>query len=208
MLHYTAVDSKTLELLKKLQQIPAFSDLRLVGGTALALQIGHRKSINIDLFGNIISDQLTISKELDKFGKVSILKRSENINIYIIDGIKTDIVNYHYKWLEKPVITDNLLLAGKKDITAMKLAAMTGRGTKKDFIDLFFLLQDYTLKQALDFYTQKYHDGSKFLVLKSLSYFEDAEQEEEPIMLTLISWEKIKDFIKKSLQNYLNSNNI
>lgn len=138
MLHHETIDSKTLGLLRKLQQIPAFSNLRLVSGTSLALQIGHRKSIDINLFGNINADNITISKSIDKIAEVTSLKKSKNINIYLINDIKVDVVNYHYKWLENPIIKDDIVLAGKKDIAAMKLSAITGRGTKKDFIDLFF----------------------------------------------------------------------
>jgi len=202
MLQYSTIDTKTLELLKKLQKVPDFSNLRLVGGTALALQLGHRKSIDIDLFGKIDSDELAISKELDKIGSVTRLKKSENINIYTINGIKVDIVNYHYKWLEKPIIEDNLILADKKDIAAMKLSAITGRGLKKDFIDLFFLLKHYNLKQMLGFYNQKYYDGSIFMVLKSLSYFDDANNDESPVMLKQENWENIKEYIRNALKLY------
>lgn len=205
MLYYRTINTKTLELLKRLQNIPEFSDLRLVGGTSLALQLGHRISIDLDLFGLLSSDIFSISKKLDEIGTVKILNKTENINVYIIDGIKVDIVNYHYKWLELPVEQDGLILADQKDIAAMKLAAITGRGTKKDFIDLYFLFQHFTLKQMLEFYNQKYFDGSEFLVLKSLSYFDDADKEIMPNMLVFIDWEHIKNTIKKELNNYMNS---
>ena len=118
---------------------------------------------------------------------------------------KVDIVNYHYKWLESPIIKDEIVLAGKKDIAAMKLSAITGRGTRKDFIDLFFLFQHFTLRQMLEFYNQKYFDGSEFLVLKSLSYFDDADKEIMPNMLVSIDWEHVKNTIKKELNDYMNS---
>ena len=203
MLHYATIDAKTLELLIKLQKVQEFVNLRLVGGTALALQIGHRKSIDLDLFGTIEVDTITISKILNKIGKLTILKTSENINIVLIDGIKVDIVNYDYKWLEKTISHNGIVLADIKDIAAMKLAAITGRGTKKDFIDLFFLLKYYNLQDMLDFYEQKYHDGSIFLVLKSLSYFEDAEDEETPNMLKPVNWKEVKSYISNRLESYL-----
>ncbi len=206
MLHYETIEPKTLGLLRKLQKIPEFANVRLVGGTALALQIGHRKSIDIDLFGIINSDNLTISKRLDDIGSVTVLKKSDNINIYIIDEIKVDIVNYHYKWIADTLIENNIRLADKKDILAMKLAAITGRGSKKDFVDLFYLLQHFTLEQAFDFYSQKYHDGSVFLVLKSLSYFEDAEQDENPLMLETYNWDNIKATINTKTKEYIKNN--
>jgi predicted nucleotidyltransferase component of viral defense system len=205
MLHYAAVDTATLELLKGLLQIPFFSELRLAGGTSLALQIGHRKSIDLDLFGNFEADELSISEHLRVLGKTTLIKKTSNIQIYLINGIKVDIVNYYYPWIEETNCTDKLRLAGKKDIAAMKLAAITGRGTKKDFIDIYFLLQEFTLEAMLDYFTQKFHDGSPFLAIKSLAYFNDADQEQNPFMLRKISWSHVKQSIINSLEAYLKS---
>ena len=82
----------------------------------------------------------------------------------------------------------------------MKLAAITGRGSKKDFIDLFFLLIEFTLKEMLEFYTMKYSDGSTFMVLKSLTYFDDADLEPNPFMLVPLEWEKVKATITKRVE--------
>jgi hypothetical protein len=180
-----------------------FTDLRLVGGTGLALQIGHRKSIDLDLFGKLDADLFAVSKSLNNLGTVSVLKKSENINIYLIDGIKVDIVNYPYPWLMDVVVEDSFQLANIKDITAMKLSAITNRGTKKDFIDIFFLLKEFSLAEMLDFYSQKYRDGTEFLVLKSLSYFDDAEEEEMPMMFYNLDWTAVKNHICTTLNNYL-----
>lgn len=204
MLHYETIDAKTLELLKKIMEVDLFKNLRLVGGTALALQIGHRKSIDLDLFGLLKSDEYAILNELNQLGKVKLIQKTQNISIFTIDGIKVDIVNYTYPWLTDVVADDQLRLAGKKDIAAMKLAAITGRGTKKDFIDLYFLLQVYSLNQLLEFYKQKYHDGSVFLVLRSLAYFEDADVELIPTMMKELDWMVIKRSIVKKLTTYLN----
>jgi hypothetical protein len=201
MLYYETIDAPTLGLLKQLQQIPAFADLRLAGGTSLALQTGHRKSVDIDLFGTIQDDEYEVAKTLRNLGKVTTIKKSTNIGIYLINDIKTDIVNYTYPWLQNAIIKDGLRLAGEKDIAAMKLAAITGRGTKKDFIDLFFLLKKFTLREMLDLYLQKYNDGSELLVLKSLSYFNDAEKDELPVMLQSVDWETIKAHISNQLAN-------
>ncbi len=114
MLHFETIDPGTLDLLVRLQGIPALSGLRLVGGTALALQIGHRKSVDLDLFGKITADEYELSKQLIETGQATILKKSENIYIYVIDGIKTDMVNFHYKWLTDPLIESGLVLAGKE----------------------------------------------------------------------------------------------
>jgi len=204
MLYYETIPSETLELLKEIQQIEVFKTLRLVGGTALSLQIGHRTSVDLDLFGDLNCDKLTIINELNKIAKVQILTTTENINIYTVNNIKVDIVNYPYPWLYDEKLEDNLHLADIKDIAAMKLSAITGRGTKKDFIDLYFLLKEFKLEQLLAFYEQKYHDGSIFLVLKSLSYFENADEDVSPKMFITISWEDIKKEIIETVNNFVN----
>ncbi|MGD0712311.1 MAG: nucleotidyl transferase AbiEii/AbiGii toxin family protein [Bacteroidales bacterium] len=207
MLHFDTVDPAALELLENIQKQPVFSGLRLVGGTSLSLQIGHRKSIDLDLFGTLHSDEYAINKNLKKLGSVKLLKKTENINIYLINNIKVDIVNYPYEWLERPVTSGTLVLAGKKDIAAMKLSAVAGRGTKKDFIDIYFLLQKFSLSEMLSFYNKKYPDGSEFIVLKSLAYFDDADADEDSLMLIPVSWEMVKKKIAKTLENFIHKKN-
>ena len=145
MLQTVTVEPTTLELLKRLQQIPLFEDLRLVGGTALALHIGHRHSIDLDLFGSIDADYMEISEVLREYDlKATLNYNSKNIHQFTINDIKVDIVNYPYEWLEPQIETANIRLAGLKDIAAMKLSAITNRGTRKDFIDIYFLLQTFS----------------------------------------------------------------
>jgi len=192
-----------LELLKKILAIDIFKELRLVGGTSLALQIGHRISVDLDFFGKLDADEISIRKALNLIGEVKLIHKTENINIFTIDGIKVDMVNYPYPWLDDVLEEDHLQLADKKDISAMKLAAILGRGTKKDFIDLFFLLKEYSLRQLLEFYEQKYHDGSVFMVLRSLVYFDDADDELMPKMFEDLDWKLIKKSISKDLKSYI-----
>ena len=122
----------------------------------------------------------------------------------MIDGVKVDIVNYPYHWLDKKITERNITLASIKDIAAMKLSAITNRGTKKDFIDLYYLLKQYSLKQMLGFYAVKYNNASTFMVLKSLSYFEDAEEEVLPnIFDHNISWENVKKTITEEVKQVI-----
>ena len=109
----------------------------------------------------------------------------------LLNEVKVDLVNYPYPWLEEAKSIKGIRLAQKKDIAAMKLAAITSRGTKKDFIDLYFLLEEFSLQEMIDFYGQKYSDGSVFLVLKSLTYFDDANMEVSPFMLKDVAWEEV-----------------
>lgn len=175
----------------------------MVGGTALALQIGHRVSVDIDLFGQMEADALAVSGFLNQMGRTIQIKKSANINIYVVNYIKVDIVNYPYKWLEQAVGDSGITLAGMKDIAAMKLAAIAGRGSKKDFIDVFFLLKYFPLSEMLGFFNQKYPDGTELLVLKSLTWFEDADRDEMPLVLEDCDWKLVKHRIRTEVQDYL-----
>ena len=200
MLQYQTIEPGTLQLLKTLQAIPLLQGLRLVGGTALALQLGHRKSVDLDLFGDISAEAIEIREAIEEHFSVSVIKESKNIKIYQIDGLKVDIVNYsRYPWIEPPVQDDDITLAGIKDIAAMKVAAIIGRGTKKDFIDMNRLLQLFSLKEILDMYMQKYPDGSLFIALKSLAFFEDAEADPMPFMFDETDWGVVKANIREAI---------
>jgi len=141
--------------------------------------------------------------ELKTIGEVVPLKNSKNIHSLLVNDIKVGIVNYKYEWLTNKITIDNIQLASIEDIAAMKLNAIIGRGSKKDFIDLFFILKEYSLATLMDFYTKKYNDGSNFLVLKSLTYFEDADMEEMPFMFNNIDWQTIKANIKKAHADFM-----
>lgn len=202
MLHLSAVSTSALELLKQIQSIAEFSELRLVGGTALAFHIGHRKSIDLDFFGKINFEQLNTNELFQNFKSVEIHQKSKNINIYEINEVKVDFVNYTYPWLHEAIVTDGIRLAHKEDIAAMKIAAITGRGSKKDFFDLFFLLKEYSLSEIIDLYKAKYFDASPYLALKSLSYFDDAEIDSNPEMIQKADWDEVKLFLRKKVREY------
>jgi hypothetical protein len=146
----------------------------------------------LDFFGEFNFEIQELIDEIKEFAELTILSESKNIHVYSINGIKVDFVNYKYPWLDKAVIEDGVVLADIKDIAAMKISAIIGRGTKKDFIDIAFLLQKFSLAEILDFYTSKYKDGSVFMALKSLTYFDDAENDIMPEMLLKKSWEQVK----------------
>lgn len=203
MLYYNTVQPELLELLNALMQNDVFENFQLVGGTSLALRIGHRISTDLDFFGQVELDEMEFSIELQKYGEPKILKKSKNILIYSINGIKVDFVNYKYPLLKSPLEIEKIRMASFEDIGAMKLNAICGRGSRKDFIDIYFLLSFFTMRELLEFYHQKYKDGSEFLVLKSLSYFEDANQEDLVNMIEPVSWEEIKNRIISETQNLL-----
>jgi hypothetical protein len=176
--------------------------LRLVGGTGLALQYGHRKSIDIDLFGELKFDENELYTVLSNIGNLQKLNITESIKVYRLDKIKLDIVDYPYKWLKEPIKENGFIIASDTDIAAMKLSAITNRGTKKDFIDLYYILQKFSLNEILGFYSKKFQDGNIFLLLKSLAYFEDADPEPMPYMFEKLDWLQVKNKIKQAVSEY------
>lgn len=156
MLHLKSVNNELLELLNHLMQEEKLKDFVLVGGTALALQVGHRVSIDIDLFGRSNLDQDDILDTLYSYGTIQLIKKSENILILSLNGIKVDVVNYRYPWIGNIDTVQNIRFASLSDIAAMKLNAIAGRGSVKDFIDLYVLLEQFTLREMLNFYNEKY----------------------------------------------------
>ena len=201
MLHYETIIPETHSLLEKLSALPVLKDVRLVGGTALALQLGHRTSVDLDFFGRINADSEELRDILREVGRVEVASVSKNINIFWINGVKVDMVNYPYPWLDLPIVEDGVRLASLNDIAAMKVSAIVNRGTKKDFIDLYTLLLHFALDEILDMYSRKYSDGSLFIVMKSLTYFDDAETDPMPYVLNDTTWETVKDFLREVVRN-------
>ena len=203
MLSYHAVTSHTLELLNRLSSELASTDLRLVGGTALALQYGHRNSVDLDFFGTLDDGVLNLHEVLNYIGRYEVIKETAHIRVYILEGVKIDFVDYsQYPWIDAPVMEDGLCLASPRDIAAMKINAIEGRGSRKDFIDIYFLLQHYSLNEILGFYQQKYPNYSIFRALKSLSFFADAEAQLMPIMYSSISWEEMKQQVLLAVRGF------
>jgi len=202
MLSYQSVEPHTLELLKSIMEIPLFQGMRLVGGTALALQYGHRQSIDLDFFGHCTADAEQYREILSNLGKLVVFKETERIKIYQIDGIKVDFIEYQYPWLEPTIEENHIRLASPIDIAAMKIYAAEGEGTRKDFVDIYYLLKHFTLSELLEFYRRKYPEHSEFAALRSLTYFEDADSLPMPFMFTKDKWEDMKSQIIKEVKDY------
>lgn len=203
MLSFQTVLPDTLELLKLLMQQPVLANMRLVGGTSLALQYGHRRSVDLDFFGSTTEDVDELTAIMEKCAtNVKIGGGTRTIKAYFLDGVKVDIVNYRYDWIDNPVIDSGLRLASPKDIAAMKVNAVIGRGTKKDFVDVYFLLQHYSFDELIQFYLQKYPDGSAYRALLSMTYFADADPQPMPFMFHHIEWHTIKNYIRNQVELY------
>jgi predicted nucleotidyltransferase component of viral defense system len=141
-----------------------------------------------------------ISGVLQGYGDVEQLAVSKNIFSARVSNVKVDFVRYRYPLLSSPTTTEGIRLVSLQDIAAMKLAAITGRGRKRDFTDLYFLMKQFALAEILDFYEQKYPDGNRFLVLKSLNYFTDAEPDEAPTLFKDADWPTVKKTIENEVK--------
>ncbi|MEO6218881.1 MAG: nucleotidyl transferase AbiEii/AbiGii toxin family protein [Ginsengibacter sp.] len=163
MLQYKVLNATSLDLLKNISGSRFFSKYRLVGGTALALQFGHRISVDLDFFGTEPISEIDLIETLSMFGTVQQTIKSPRIQSFFVNKIKVDVVYYPYEWIDTPVIKDKIRIASIKDIAPMKLAALTNRGIKKDFVDLYLLLKHLSLIEMMDLYSQNFHKALTFL---------------------------------------------
>ena len=209
MLYKQATTPFLYQTLKKLMLLQEFKNFRLVGGTGLSLQLGHRKSIDIDLFTDIefsIKDYKKIIRKI--FPKSEIRTLSFGITFYIPapdkKQLKIDIMETE-KFIRPIQNIDNIRFAHIEDIAAMKLEAITSRNTKKDFYDLNILLEKYTLEKMLYIYSEKYPYNDIKEVLENITFFsEDCENEFEPDILNNTDWLSVKFLLQDTLDEYIN----
>jgi predicted nucleotidyltransferase component of viral defense system len=203
MLQKQTIEPATLELLNSLMEKSYLKDFVLVGGTALALQIGHRISVDLDLFTNNPFNTSELKSNLeDDFKSFRIDLERSNTLITQIQHIKVDFISFKYGFKYPHIIENKIRIANIKDIAAMKIDAITGRGKKKDFYDLFFLLQLFPMIELLDLYQAKYQHTTLFHVIKSIGYFAEAEVQPDPIVFDKkITWTKVKKKILEEVRN-------
>ena len=160
MLHTETVEPSTLDLLRRLQRLPDLTSTRLVGGTALALHLGHRKSVDLDMFGTF--DPIVSYRKLLADAGHSV-EGAENgtVQSLRVNNVKVDLVNYPYPWLDDAIEEGNIRLAGLRDIAAMKLSAVVNQERKKDFIDVARLLDVFLLIRCFP-YTRRSFPSRNF----------------------------------------------
>ena len=194
----------TFSLIQQIQAIPELSDFNLVGGTSLALQIGHRNSIDIDLFTNqtFVTDDLI--EVLQAYFSVEVSSKKGTNNLFtFINDVKTDFIRHDYPLINAPQKEEGITFLSASDIAAMKLNAIVNSGKRlKDFVDIYFLLEHYSLDEMISFYGVKYPHMNKMIALKSLSYFDDIDPEmDPPKMKVRLPILKIKQRIEKAILN-------
>jgi len=204
MLREETVEPATLGLLKKLVALPELAQFRLVGGTALALLYGHRKSIDIDLFTDKPFDMdMLIAVLEDNFDIINpINKRFKSIYQCEIQNIKVDFVSVRDPFLYPAQLLNNIPFADKKDLIALKLNAVKGRGVKKDFWDVAKFLEFYTMNELFQFYYDRYPYDDTLALNRAIIYFDDAEDTIEPVTLDGMTWLNVKKTITNAFDIY------
>lgn len=193
MLYKETIEPKTLELLIDLQKEPLLSTFNLVGGTALALHLGHRKSIDLDFFTSESFDleevKMMLIKKYDF--KVS-YSRSQTLKGFI-NGVKVDFIKFDYPHLHNCDIIDEVRIESVPDIIAMKLLSITDNGSRiKDFIDIAYLSSWFSLEEMLQFFIRKITNSNIMMPIKALTYFDDIDFNESIVMLNNnFDWDKI-----------------
>lgn len=204
MLHKETVEPVLLNLLQRLFSFEELKGYVLVGGTALSLRIGNRKSIDIDLFTQDSFDGEKILDFLRNEGfHFEVQSRSKGAVLGHINKIKVDFIRHNYPWIMPVERIEGIMMASLEDIAAMKLNAIVGSGSRlKDFVDVAFLSGYMSLSDMLNYYEQKYPDINGLIALKSLCYFDDIDFSVEiQYAHKPLRWEVIQQRIMQMVQN-------
>lgn len=207
MLYKSTVDKSTLELLIQLQQKDSMKGFYLFGGTALALRIGHRKSVDLDLFSNFSFDTDQLLESLSFDFQFNLFFSANNTLKGSINQVQVDILAHRYPLVADPQIVENINMLSNEDIAAMKLNAISVSGQRvKDFIDIYYLLNTFTMEEMIGFYRKKYVQYNDANVLKSLCWFDDVELSDWPVLLKTprLNWKTVKNAIEEATRTYLN----
>lgn len=193
------LDPPRLSLLKELAFDPPVGRSYLAGGTALAIILGHRESVDFDWFTPETFDPEVLSRRLERFGEVKVAETGPGTFIGWIDNTRVTWLCYPNPvlepFLEFPDLP-GLRIASLTDIGIMKWAALANRGSIKDFLDLYFLDREgLSLKELFPLLEKKYPGAriNTYHMIKSLSWFDDAETEPWPVMRKPVEWEEIKE---------------
>lgn len=203
----SALPPKTKIALNNIKKMPDLTDFYLSGGTALSLQLGHRESEDLDFFSQKDFNPESLQSKLIPFGKVTNIEIEKSTLNLFLDDVKIQFLYYPYDLLKKPVSYQNILISSLIDIACTKLITISSRGSKKDFIDLFVLLQSFTLSYLFENLDKKYKsiDYNHLHIIKSLIFFEPADTQPMPRLHIDINWEEIKKVITQKVANYRSS---
>lgn len=199
MLHTATVSLALLDVLKEFQGKLAVNDFALAGGTSLALRLGHRISVDLDYFTESDFDPLTLAHNLS-VGPECITGQAKRTLQLRIHQVKVEFLKHSYRQIAPHDSIETIRMWSLPDVAAMKLNAIANRGSKKDFYDIVALLDQYPLETMLSFYKEKYNPASLLMVIRSLSWFDDADQEPDPVILNGQTWSLIKEKISSAIR--------
>ena len=202
-MHKRVLPKHSLELLKALERnaTPLLSGWTLAGGTGLAFRLGHRISEDLDFFRTDDRDVCTLHNELARHGKYETLQESEHTLTVLLCGTKLSFSRVRDPFLFESTPYRFFSVADVRDIALMKLAAISGRGSRKDFSDLYMILQNEPALEAYFEWLPRKYGASRintYHILKSLIYFDDAETEPMPRMLAPFDWVECKAFFVRA----------
>lgn len=184
MLHTETLPGTTLQLLTTLEKNEILSAFSLAGGTAIALYLGHRRSIDLDFFSPYPFDVEKLKTALESTYHFRTDFMAKNTLKGGIGNVKMDCITHAYPVLAPYHTEDGIRLYGIDDLIAMKLSAISDNGTRlKDFIDIAFLSTRFSFLNMLKFYERKYSDSNIIRPMKALTYFDDIDFGESIVML-------------------------
>lgn len=188
----------------KQESLHFLSSFYLSGGTGLSLQLGHRESEDLDFFSQSTFDPGQVQQQLLSLGSLSQTELAPGTINTFVNGVKLQFLEYPYPLLEPTISWNGMQLSSVIDIACTKLQTISMRGGKKDFVDLYFLFQQFSLNELFTKVDQKYAtiDYSKTHILKSLTYFADADQQPTPRMVDDVSWETVKTRIVSVVKEF------
>lgn len=200
MLHKETVSAETLDLIQRLMAEDELQGFKLVGGTALALMLGHRLSIDIDLFSDQPFNAQVVADSLSSRYQINNLETDLNTFTCFIEDVKVDCMAHRYPWIGSEVSLEGIRMASMEDIAAMKLNAIATNGSRwKDFADMYELLEHRSLAQMLNYYEMKYPNVNKVTAFKSLVYHNDVKQTQDLKLLNKqVQWSDIVKRLKKA----------
>lgn len=199
------LSEQTQASLESLRNAPFVKNYYLAGGTALSLHLGHRFSNDLDFFSASPAASELIRSQLSKLGNLEIFQNDEGTFNGMLNGVKLSFFIYPYDLLNPFLDFYGVKVADIFDIACMKIDAISSRGTKRDFIDLYFICNKFKpIEKLLELYAKKFSKAkfNKLHIVKSLVYFEDAEDNVMPQMIEKVSWENVKKyFVEKTVDN-------
>jgi hypothetical protein len=195
------ITAKTFKLIQQLQALPELEGFHLVGGTALALQMGHRSSVDIDLFSQKDFDENFLMNFINKKYLFEKKFSRKNTIIGFVNNIKVDFITHAYNYIKPPVSEEGITYLSKEDIAAMKLNAISISGQRlKDFIDVYFLLENFSINKMLGFFEIKYPTVNPLIPLKAINYFDDIDENiDPPKLLNPLSLKQIRQRINDAV---------